>query len=383
MRMIVFATIIIIVFSLAGYYVYSRLSQTFPHSFITSKTALALFIFLLSSFFIGKIFENISINIFSESLIRIGSVAAGFFIYGLLTIVFFDILRGINAIIPFFPSIINNNYEKTKFIIGVASFAIIGIVLLTGFINTLNPKIKKLELTINKPKSTLKELNIVAVSDIHLGTMVNHSKAKRLVEIIKELNPDLVLIGGDIIDDNVQVVMKNDILKHFKDLKPKYGVYSCLGNHEYISKAYKELDYFEENGMKMLRDTSVNIENLFYIIGRDDKEARNFGGSQRLELNELIQNIDFELPVFLLDHQPFKLDETAEFPIDFQFSGHTHRGQFWPFNYITALVFEKDWGYLKKKNTHFYISSGYGTSVIPIRVGNDSEIVQIKIQNKA
>jgi len=65
--------------------------------------------------------------------------------------------------------------------------------------------------------------------------------------------------------------------------------------------------------------------------------------------------------------------------VDLQFSGHTHSGQFWPFNYITGLIFEKDWGYLKKRNTHFYISSGYGTSVVPIRVGNTPEVINFII----
>jgi len=65
--------------------------------------------------------------------------------------------------------------------------------------------------------------------------------------------------------------------------------------------------------------------------------------------------------------------------VDLQFSGHTHSGQFWPFNYITGLIFEKDWGYLKKRNTHFYISAGYGTSVVPIRVGNTSEVINFRI----
>jgi len=68
--------------------------------------------------------------------------------------------------------------------------------------------------------------------------------------------------------------------------------------------------------------------------------------------------------------------------VDFQLSGHTHNGQIWPLNYLTGLLFEEDWGYLKKINTHFYISSGFGTAVIPIRVGNNSEILNIKMTNK-
>ncbi len=84
----------------------------------------------------------------------------------------------------------------------------------------------------------------------------------------------------------------------------------------------------------------------------------------------------------MLDHQPFNLNETAEHPVDLQFSGHTHNGQIWPANYITNKLFEQDWGYLKKMNTHFYISAGFGTAGMPLRVGSHSEIVYIRMVNK-
>ena len=225
-------------------------------------------------------------------------------------------------------------------------------------------------------------MHIVAVSDIHLGTMVNKTKAKRLINIINKLKPDIVIIAGDIIDDNIKVVKYYKLLEYFKELNPKYGVYSCPGNHEYISRAYKDFDYFENNGIHMLKDSAVLIDNKFYIIGRDDIQGKSITNKERKSLEELTKNIDLNLPVFLLDHQPYKLDKTAEHAIDLQFSGHTHNGQMWPFSYITRLIFEQDWGYLKKKKTHFYISSGYGTAVVPIRLSSDSEIISIIVTNE-
>ncbi|NOR87802.1 MAG: hypothetical protein GQ527_09350 [Bacteroidales bacterium] len=381
MRMIVFISIAISIFSLAGYYVYNRLTQAFPNSFMSSKIAIALFIFLLFAFFLGKITENFSIGLVSSTLVKIGAVGAGFFIYALLFIIFFDFLRLINFAIPFFPSFITADYQKAKTIIGLLTFIAITAIFIVGYINAFTPKIKKLDIHISKSSASLKDLNIVAVSDIHLGTMVNKNKTKRLIEAINNLKPDVVLIGGDIIDDNLNVVKYFKLLEQFKNIQSTYGVYSCLGNHEYISKSHKDLEFFEKNGIHMLKDTTIKIADQFYIIGRDDIQGESFNRKARASLEELTKDIDFNLPVFLLDHQPFKLDLTAEYAVDLQFSGHTHNGQIWPLNYITGLLFEEDWGYLKKKNTHFYISSGYGTAVMPIRVGNHSEIVQIKLQN--
>lgn len=335
----------------------------------------------MTSFFIGKIVENYSIGIISNSLVKIGAVAAGYLFYSLLFVVVFDLIRAANSIVPFYPSIVVNNYEKTKAIIGIISLVTITAIYVFGYINAQKLNVKELDISINKSESSFESLNVVAVSDIHLGISVNKKKTKRLIDKINHLKPDLVIIGGDIIDDNLELVKHFKLLEYFKNIESKYGVYSCMGNHEYISRSYKDLNYFEENGINILKDTTINIDNKFYIIGRDDKEGRAINGKERKSIAELSKNIDFKLPVILLDHQPFSLEKTAEYPIDLQFSGHTHNGQFWPLNYITGLIFEEDWGYLKKQNTHFYVSSGYGTAVVPIKVGNKSEIVNIRITN--
>ena len=374
-------SILLLLLGSSGYYVYIRATQAFPGTFVKSVPILILYIFLLSSFFLGKIVENYSIGGSSNLLVNIGSVAAGLFLYALLFVIFFDIIRLFHNFIPY-PAFITADYQKTKLILGIITLISISSIFVIGYINAGNPKVKNLDISINKSNSDLKTLNVVAVSDIHLGTMVNTRKTKRLIKTINDLNPDVVLIGGDIIDDNLNVVKYFELLTHFKDIESKYGVYSCLGNHEYISGAHKDLQYFEQNGIHMLKDSTVKIENSFYIIGRDDIEGKSISGKPRKSLDELTRDIDFDLPVFLIDHQPYKLEETAKYGVDFQFSGHTHNGQFWPFNYITGLIFEEDWGYLKKKDTHFYISSGYGTAVVPIRVSNDSEIVNIRISNR-
>ena len=382
MRIILFISIFFLIFGLSGYYVYTRTTQTFSGTFVDSTTFLILYIFLLTSFFAGKLVEAFSIGFISSTLVKIGSIGAGVFLYALLFVIFFDFIRLINYIIPFYPVFITADYQKTKLVVGIITLSIISIIVIAGFINAKNPKIKDLNITINKKQIGFDKLNIVAVSDIHLGTMVNKAKIKRLIHNIKQLNPDIVLIAGDIIDDNIKVVKHYDLLNWFKELNPKYGVYSCMGNHEYIGRAYTDLDYFEKNGIHMLKDTTIKVDDKFYIIGRDDIEGKTFSGKKRKSLDELTKDINFKFPVFLLDHQPYKLEKTAEYAVDLQLSGHTHNGQIWPLNYLTGLLFEEDWGYLKKKNTHFCVSSGYGTAVIPIRVGNNPEIVNIKITNK-
>ena len=382
MRIIIAISIFLIVFGLIGYYVYIRATQAFAGTFVTSKSILFIYIFLLASFLLGKIIEHYHIGFISNTLVRTGSIALGFFVYALFFVIFFDLIRLINFTIPFYPSFVTVDYQKSKFVIGIISVIAISIIFLTGYINALSPRVKTVDVSIHKSKDAFGTLNVVAVSDIHLSTVVNKGKTQKLIEAINKLKPDLVIIAGDIIDDNIKVVNYYQLLEYFKEINSKYGVYSCMGNHEYISNAYKDLDVFEKNGIHMLKDSTVIVEDKFYIIGRDDIQGKRISGKERKTLKELTTDIDFKLPVILLDHQPFGLDKTAEYPIDLQFSGHTHNGQIWPLNYITGLIFEEDWGYLKKKDTHFYVSAGFGTAVVPIRLGNHSEVVNIKITNK-
>jgi hypothetical protein len=99
-----------------------------------------------------------------------------------------------------------------------------------------------------------------------------------------------------------------------------------------------------------------------------------------MSLGELMKQVDTTKPVILLDHQPFHLDETAKYGVDLELSGHTHNGQLWPVNYFTAMIYELSYGYLKKRNTSFIVSSGYGLWGPRVRSGSRSEVLLINIK---
>jgi len=272
--------------------------------------------------------------------------------------------------------------EQSRLIIGTVVGVSILIIVGFGIWNAFQPRIKTMELTINKKVEGMESLNVVAISDTHFGTLVSHRKAGKLMDAINKLKPDLVIIAGDIIDDNIKVVKKHKLLEHFNKLTPKYGVYGIMGNHEYIGKSFTDIPYYENNNIKMLIDSAIRIDDKFYIVGRDDIQARSFYNRDRKSIEAITSDVDFSKPVFLLDHQPYDLQASMTAGIDLQFSGHTHHGQLWPFNYITNRIFEQDWGYLQKGNTHYYVSCGYGTAGPPIRIGSHPEIVNFKINFK-
>jgi predicted MPP superfamily phosphohydrolase len=164
------------------------------------------------------------------------------------------------------------------------------------------------------------------------------------------------------------------------------GVYAIPGNHEYIGGIQKTLPYLESINIKELRDKVLVLPNGVQVIGRDDRDNRQMGEENRRKtLKELMVGLNKTFPVIVMNHQPFNLDEAVDEDVDLQLSGHTHHGQLWPLNYITKAVFELSWGYLKKGNTNFYVSSGFGSWGPPVRLGNTPEVVvfNLKFEDKS
>jgi predicted MPP superfamily phosphohydrolase len=202
---------------------------------------------------------------------------------------------------------------------------------------------------------------------------------KKLSEILKKLEPDLVLLLGDIVDGEIGPVLRDDLLKYFTCPECTEGLYAITGNHEFIGGAKRTIPYIESKGIRILKDEVVTIDGGIQLIGRLDRDSKRFYGKERKSLSELVASADTSKPVILLDHQPFDLSESEKQGIDLQLSGHTHNGQMWPLNYLTAKMFELSYGYKKKGRTHFIVSSGFGIWGPRVRSASRSEVLLVNI----
>jgi hypothetical protein len=239
--------------------------------------------------------------------------------------------------------------------------------------------VKRIDIHINKKAGIMKTLHIAAASDIHMGTLVGPWRTAKLVRMLNERNADMILLAGDIVDEDLAPVIHNDLGRSLLKLKAPLGIFAITGNHEYIGGAEAAVKYLEEHGIRMIRDTSIKINESFYLAGRNDRDSRRFSSKERKSIGNVLEGVDLGLPVIMMDHQPFNLQQVADAGVDFQLSGHTHHGQLWPFNYITTAIYELSWGYKQKGNSHFYVSSGYGGWGPPVRTGNRPEILDIYI----
>lgn len=378
--MIVFFSIFLSLYGAINYYIFSRGWQAlsgYPHLKIFYTI---VFIFVASSYLISKFFTKYLSPVIYDVLVWIGSFWFAFFVYFLLAVFLIDVLRLINFQFHIFPIFISANYQYVKHVTVLVVFIIVSTIVLSGYINTRNVIVKNLELTLPKKSSPLNSLNAVLVSDIHLSPVNNERFLEDIVEKINKLNPDIIFIAGDLVDEKASLLKQRKIGQALLNLKSKFGTFACTGNHEYINGARGSIDFMRELGLNVLADSVTKINDLFYVAGRNDRAVKQFNGNGRKPLEEILAGVDKNYPIILLDHTPFGLDDAEKNNVDLQLSGHTHYGQMFPANYITNMVYEISFGYLKKGNTQYYVSCGAGTWGPPVRTGSRSEIVNLKIK---
>lgn len=274
-----------------------------------------------------------------------------------------------------------HSYSKLKGFLSLTATVLVTSLVVYGHFNSLDIKLKYADFVFPTGSGKGSEYKIALFSDSHFSSLNAGRFSETLVQKLNEINPDIVLIAGDVIDDKSQVLYRKNIHRLLSEINPPKGIFISNGNHEYIVGISDAEKFFDSIKFRVLKDDFVVIDSTFIVAGRDDSSKVRFTGLNRKTLREILAPAKSQgMPIFLLDHQPFNLSEAANENISFQFSGHTHNGQFIPINLITNLIYEVSWGYKKIKNTHYYISCGVGTWGPPVRIGSDSELIVLNVK---
>jgi hypothetical protein len=315
----------------------------------------------------------------SEGLLSFGSYYQALMFYLLMFLLLRDFIRWGSRIlrVPLRQAGWLSVENQGSFLVTVGLAVL---VVFLGHLNAVNPKLKFLEIKVNKDVPAGYELKAVLISDIHLGIINRSNRLESLVTRINQLQPDLVFFAGDIVDEAVSLEEEEKMVELLRKIDTRLGLYACPGNHEYYGGFTKNISYLEKSGVVVLLDQAVKVDDFLYVIGRKDQAAFRLG-EKRLSLEEIMENdrVDRSWPVVVLDHRPLGLNEASQAGVDLQLSGHTHAGQLFPLSLINKLVYEKNWGYLKKGDTHIYVSSGSGTWGPPVRTGSRSEIILLRL----
>jgi predicted MPP superfamily phosphohydrolase len=378
--MAIFLTVVLAIYILVNMYLWLKGRSALSGAGFSTSLYTAIFISLASTFVAGKFLENTWTNLLTDILNVTGGFWMGFMLYGFLAWLAVDILLLLQKPFHLLPA---EGLPKLKLWIFTVITSGVVLLIIVGFINAISPRTKRYDLEIARELSSGEPIRIVAVSDIHLGSIIRKRSMRHLSEMISREKPDIVLFLGDLLDGSIGPVLRGDLLSYLDIPEPLYGIYAITGNHEFMSDLGKSLPYIESKGIRVLKDEVITLDNGVQIIGRIDRTALHTAGSRREPLAKLLALADSTAPVILLDHQPYDLSSLAGTPVDLQMSGHTHNGQMWPLNLITKKMFELSHGYKMFGKTHVIVSSGFGIWGPRMRLGTRPEILAVTLRRRS
>ena len=265
----------------------------------------------------------------------------------------------------------------------------------SGVVGARNLQTTDYQVTVHKAVEGRESLRVVLVADLHLGYSIGQWHMNNMVEKINALSPDLVVIAGDIFDNEYDAL--DDPAKlaaTLRTIQSTYGVYACYGNHDieepvlagftFRQGEKKESDprmdeFLKEANITLLHDEGTLIDGKFYLYGRPDSHRPGRGVEVRKTPGEITAEMDKSKPIIVLDHQPKELQALADAGVDLDLCGHTHDGQMFPGNLTIRLMWENACGYLRKGKMHNIVTSGVGLFGPNMRVGTKAEICPITV----
>ncbi len=351
-------------------------------------------------FFIKRIVKTFSKKEASRKakiIIAISSTILSLFCYnisGIYTVTILHIV-GISSILMFvnffLKKVFFHKYEKGftpwKKIYGSGALAlIITLALLTsGYVNMHN--VVKTQYSVYTQKNIRSSgYRIALLADIHFGVSLDEKALMNVCKKVSEENVDTVILCGDIVDDNTTKEQVKKVFNILGKIKSNNGIFYVFGNHDrpfsMVSSDYTEEDLvtsIESNGIIILKDKAISINDELHLIGRDD---RGFDNHKRESIENLVNKVDEEGFILTLDHQPTEYAQNGKAGTDLLLSGHTHGGQLWPVNIIDKFfkINDANYGFTKiDENTNAIVTSGVAGWAYPVKTSAPSEYVIINI----
>ena len=327
-----------------------------------------------------------------RALMLIGNYWLGVLLYLLLAVLLTD---GLRLLLVHGLKLRSLRSARMHRIAGCVCALVILIASIWGVVNARIIHVTPYDVTVDKTVEGMDEMKVVLVADLHLGYNIGEKQMQQMVDRINEQDADLVVIAGDIFDNEWEAVEAPEtIAATLRSIRSKYGVYACYGNHDIEEPVLagftfrqcekKESDprmdeFLKDANITLLRDEGMLIDGKFYLYGRPDAHRPGRGIETRKTPDEITADMDKNKPIIVLDHQPKELQELADAGVDIDLCGHTHDGQMFPGNLTIKLMWENACGYLQKGKMHNIVTSGVGLFGPNMRVGTKAEICPITI----
>lgn len=282
------------------------------------------------------------------------------------------LLRTIVGLIPGLPEMHKKYWvlTVTLLVFGMAAW---------GMIQGLRPP-RTVRYTIDRREhfGLDRSLRIVQLSDMHLGSSLGTDFLRDVINRTEELNPDLILITGDLVDMDLRNFKTMTPL--LRELKAPMGTFAVTGNHEYISSVHGFLETMRQAGIPVLQNQLVHLETGLQLAGVNDLSANQMSPRHKgSDVNFALKNYDPSYPCILMSHQPAGLDTAVAKGVDLILSGHTHSGQVFPFHLFVRMAFKYITGnHQLGPKTNLIISNGTGFWGPPMRLMAPAQIVLVE-----
>jgi predicted MPP superfamily phosphohydrolase len=351
-------------------YVYYRLRALLA-SRVLKHILTAVFFLLLAGYPVAETLSHRTAPAWTKSIMLFGYYSLPILLYLAMTVIFADLIIGAARLLKIVSreTVRGKKFRKLRLAVVLA---IPAAVMTYGLANFAHLRAQRYVIEVPRRSAQVEQFTIVYAADIHLGKITAARFMDRFAAKVNAEKPDIVLIGGDVLEGHRGDEDAGAFAAQFKRIKSRFGIYAAPGNHE--GYGGNRDAFFNEAGIRLLRDAVERVDNAFLLAGRNEGRTRS-----RKSVAELLGDTPDDLPVILMEHRPTSPDGFTQSRVDIKLSGHTHEGQLFPLNIVPEREFELSWGYLKKGRTHFFVTSGIQLWGPPVRTVGASEFLVIRV----
>ena len=375
-RFFVFILVYLSIYGGVHGYAYSKLRKGFTLNPLSGWMLAMFMLIMIAAPVVTRMAERYNHEDIARITAYIGYIWMGFLFLFVTACVCFDVysalLRLIRGVLPWDLIAIIPSYGFSCMV----SICLAVSIMIYGFFEARNIRLEHIVIESHKLPEDIQQIKIVQISDVHLGIIVGRHRLNRILQRVREATPDILVSTGDLVDG--QMDHMEELHGMIKNIHVPLGKFAVTGNHEFYAGIEKSLEFTESAGFKMLRGEGVTLKNNLSLVGVDDpaRPYRNRGNDFEKALLSQFPRDHFTI---YLKHQPV-IDKGTVGLFDLQLSGHTHKGQIFPFGLATKLFYKMHAGLTKlPKGSWLYVSRGSGTWGPPVRFLSPPEVTLIEL----
>jgi predicted MPP superfamily phosphohydrolase len=374
---ILFFVSILSLYSLLHLYVFLKMRSAFAFSGVTAIFLIVIMVLMVSAPVVVRVVEGYRFDVTARLISYLGYTWMGLVFLFFFCSLAIDIYRLlVYATRPLlhagFPSLLPS--PRIAFFIALVPTLAIAVF---GYYEARTIRTEIVAIRSSKIPEEIGALTIAQISDVHLGLIVRHERLKRILNAIRRENPDILVSTGDLVDGQIDNL--TGLAELLQAINPPYGKFAITGNHEFYAGLDQALHFAQSAGFTVLRGDTRDVAGIITVAGIDDPTGKYFGLYRGISEKTLLSRNSNKKFVLLLKHLPV-VNKEAVGLFDLQLSGHTHKGQIFPFHLITRLFFPHHSGLIPLSHgSQLYVSRGSGTWGPPLRFLSPPEVTIIKL----